>query len=844
MYSVTYPGKSRFTTLLYLICFVILFSARQLLAEGSKELSANGGGRVYMLASTLANPPSFPFPTNGTMKVYAKAGETIYVGSSAQGIGLGSIVLYAPNATKFTSGTSTTIGLIANRAQEAAGPLPNVGGYTAYTHTVTAAEEGIWQIDFISQNAGQPNAENSVPLPIAATAAWTQSTGQYIAAFDVSVRNTSNSAFLTGRLYTNIFSGILGDYLTGFNGIFQVLTKDGFQYSVDNNGQAGYGFSFFVNNKGFRKADATASFQSVNSVNSPNIQDPRVADTPTDITYKMFFNNPASDMPATANIPVIDGSGGVITATTWLLSPITTPTLTNFNLIGTEGTPNKTGTAPLGGTFTFNASKAGTYVLAIDVDKNGVYTDPIDRKINATLAAAANTVVWDGLDGLGNKVPAGNYTTSLNVVMFGGEVHFPFFDVERNVNGIKLTRNNGPLSPDFTVYWDDSQIVTIGTPSNPLTNLTGISSQINGHKWGTAGPGETEFGDTRGMDTWSYIAATPLVANINFAVQEADLEVLPITNSSTGVTCAGQQVTYTVAVKNNGPNDVAGSKFAFSYAGSGITGITVTDAATTGASSISGGTVDAVNSVYTATVNLANGAVHSFNITGTLATTSGGGTAIVTASILRAADVTDPDATDPNSSPPTNALSECNAAPSGTGCNNIQTNTITFLALPNAGADQTVNIDDIVTLTDASPGTWSQIGTTPLVAAIAAPSALSTTITGLSDPGKYQFLRTNALGCTDTVVVTVVPKTLDLPSVFTPNGDGKNDTFTIPNIQSFPGSQLYIYNRLGNEVFRSTDYQNTWTGAGLSEGTYYYLLKKKEVSGSYTSYKGWLFLKR
>jgi len=794
-----------------------------------------------MLASTIANPPSFPFPTNGTMKVYAKAGETIYVGSSAQGIGLGSIVLYAPNTTRYTSGTSATVGLIANRAQEAAGPLPNVGGYTAYTHTVAAAEEGIWQIDFISQNAGQPNAENSVPLPLAATASWTQSTGQYIAAFDVSVRNTANSAFLSGRVYTNIFSGILGDYLTGFNGIFQVLTKDGFQYSVDNNGQAGYGFSFFVNNKGFRKADGTASFQSVNSVNSPNIQDPRVADSPTDITYKMFFNNPASDMPATASIPVLDGTGGVTTTTTWLLNPVTTPTLTNFGLIGTEGTPNKTGTAPLGGTFSFTASKAGTYVLAIDVNKNGVFTDAIDRKISGTLAASANTVLWDGLDGLGNKVPAGSYTSSLNVVMFGGEVHFPFFDVERNVNGIKLTRNNGPLSPDFTVYWDDSQILPVGTPSNPITNLGGLSSQINGHKWGTAGATETEFGDQRGMDTWSYIAATPAVTSINFAVQEADLEVLPITTSATGVTCAGQQVTYTVAVKNNGPSDVTGSKFTFSYL-DGITGATVTDAATTGSSAVNGAVTG--TTAYTANLDLANGAVHTFNITANVASTAGGGTVTVTASILRTTDFTDPDATDPNSNPPTDALAECNAAPSGIGCNNIKTNAITFLAPPNAGADQTINIDDIVTLTDAGAGVWSQIGTTPVAVVIAAPAALSTTITGFTDPGKYQFLRTNASGCTDTVLVTVVPKTLDVPSVFTPNGDGKNDTFTIPNIQSFPGSQLYIYNRWGNEVYRSTDYQNNWTGAGLSEGTYYYLLNKKEVSGSFTKYKGWLFLKR
>jgi hypothetical protein len=88
---------------------------------------------------------------------------------------------------------------------------------------------------------------------------WTQPTGQYITAFDVSVRDVGNTAFLTGRVYTNIFSGILGAFDVGFNGIFKILTKDGYLYSLDNNGQAGNGFSFFVNNKGLGKADGTAS---------------------------------------------------------------------------------------------------------------------------------------------------------------------------------------------------------------------------------------------------------------------------------------------------------------------------------------------------------------------------------------------------------------------------------------------------------------------------------------------------------------------------------------------------------------------------------------------------------
>jgi hypothetical protein len=78
-------------------------------AEGSKELTSNGGARAFLLSS-YTSTTSFPFPTLGTMKVYVKAGETIYVGSSAQGINSGTINLRAPDGSIYTSGTSTTVG--------------------------------------------------------------------------------------------------------------------------------------------------------------------------------------------------------------------------------------------------------------------------------------------------------------------------------------------------------------------------------------------------------------------------------------------------------------------------------------------------------------------------------------------------------------------------------------------------------------------------------------------------------------------------------------------------------------------------------------------------------------
>lgn len=44
-------------------------------------------------------------------------------------------------------------------------------------------------------------------------------------------------------------------------------------------------------------------------------------------------------------------------------------------------------------------------------------------------------------------------------------------------------------------------------------------------------------------------------------------------------------------------------------------------------------------------------------------------------------------------------------------------------------------------------------------------------------------------------------------------------------------------------VYQSKDYQNTWDGNSLNEGTYYYILKLRTPNGE-RDYKGWIELLR
>ena len=94
-----------------------------------------------------------------------------------------------------------------------------------------------------------------------------------------------------------------------------------------------------------------------------------------------------------------------------------------------------------------------------------------------------------------------------------------------------------------------------------------------------------------------------------------------------------------------------------------------------------------------------------------------------------------------------------------------------------------------------------------------------------------------------TVNVTVsATSLLQIPNLFTPNGDAINDVFEIRGLDKFLQNELVIVNRWGNEVYHATNYQNNWTGEGLNEGTYYYVLKVKTTD--WQVIKGYITLMR
>src|SRR5690606_31016457 len=175
-----------------------------------------------------------------------------------------------------------------------------------------------------------------------------------------------------------------------------------------------------------------------------------------------------------------------------------------------------------------------------------------------------------------------------------GEIHFPYFDMEINPQGIVIERMNlDDTHKEYaSVRWDDSEI-TPGAPGEeayPLVNLNGIRSDINGHRWGSyrvhsrAAPrdtvaaaralyaiygnsyngnyGQFSFGNERAMDTWSFAADMQEVKEENITVLRADLKTVRITVDKDTIE-PEEVVTYRVTVENSGPSDAVGSLFEF-----------------------------------------------------------------------------------------------------------------------------------------------------------------------------------------------------------------------------------------------------------------------------------------
>jgi gliding motility-associated-like protein len=149
----------------------------------------------------------------------------------------------------------------------------------------------------------------------------------------------------------------------------------------------------------------------------------------------------------------------------------------------------------------------------------------------------------------------------------------------------------------------------------------------------------------------------------------------------------------------------------------------------------------------------------------------------------------------------------------------------------NAGPDKTTREGVAVTLNGTVNGTDVSYFWTPVAglndADILTPQAL------LFEDARYTLHAVSNLGCgtsTDEVIVKVYKKVV-IPNAFSPNGDGTNDFWLIPALQTYTNPEITVFNRYGQPVYQSKGYNTPWDGkykgTPLPVGTYYYVIDLK-----------------
>ncbi|MBN1951373.1 MAG: T9SS type B sorting domain-containing protein [Bacteroidales bacterium] len=112
------------------------------------------------------------------------------------------------------------------------------------------------------------------------------------------------------------------------------------------------------------------------------------------------------------------------------------------------------------------------------------------------------------------------------------------------------------------------------------------------------------------------------------------------------------------------------------------------------------------------------------------------------------------------------------------------------------------------------------------------------------DAGIYTITVTNEYGCQASDDIEVILD-IGIPNFLTPNGDGFNDTWSIPFLYNKPDAEIRVFDRFGNLLIYYSAGEGEWDGTSagnpLPVGTYWYVI---EVPGISKAYKGSVSIKR
>lgn len=555
---------------------------------------------------------------------------------------------------------------------------------------------------------------------------------------------------------------------------------------------------------------------------------------------------------------VTDAVGCTATVTVSITQPATalTASVSSSTNVSCNGGSNGSATVTAGGgtpAYTYAWSPSGGNLFAATGLSAGNYTVTVTDANGCTQTATVSITQPNALSVSINSTQTGctvnNGTATANPS--GGTLPYTY----NWNNGQTAQTATGLSAGNYSVVITDSQGCTSST-TIAVTTINGPTAAVsagnnvscNGGNDGTAtvsvSGGSPAYTYSWNPSGGTSSAATGLSAG-NYTVTVTDANgctdtatvaitqpsVLSVTISSTNVLCNTTNTGTAAASASGGtsPYTYQWSNSATTSAISNLTAqiysVTITD--TNGCTQ---STTVQVN--QDASPNAAISGNTSLCIGETATLTASGGTAYSWSTGATASSII------------VSAAGTYSVAASMNGCSDTASVTVVVNFLPAVGIIppvDTIQLGDNATLT-ASGGitySWSNGSTTSII--VVSPTETTT----------YTVVVADTNGCTalDTVTVFVELNCGEVfvPNAFSPNGDGKNDVLFVRG-KCIKALEFVIYNRWGQEVFRTTDLTKGWDGIykDKKENTsvFVYYMEATLITGEKRDEKGTIILIR
>jgi gliding motility-associated-like protein len=153
----------------------------------------------------------------------------------------------------------------------------------------------------------------------------------------------------------------------------------------------------------------------------------------------------------------------------------------------------------------------------------------------------------------------------------------------------------------------------------------------------------------------------------------------------------------------------------------------------------------------------------------------------------------------------------------------------------DAGPDKSILVGSSVVLNGTSNGTVQSIAWTP-----ANTLSGANTFTPMATPQTttmYTMSVKDNSNCTsiDSAKVTVIQYCVKPMEAFTPNGDAMHDKWIVTSGGCTDRVNVAVFNRYGNLIYQKDNYTNDWDGTyngkPVADGTYYYVVSFKLING-------------